>query len=131
MRWKYFIPHVWNRTRQAWEDIYLLPADELYKGQALWLTVDALGDRTNVEHGTDREEFQVEALKKLGDRPYLIDGADMIVRSADFSMDELLDWVRIWLRENRLTVTDLVEASVEEFSGKAFHADLMLRTPET
>ena len=48
-------------------------------------------------------------------------------RPMDFSKEELLDWVCVWLRENGLPVANLVEGSMEEFRGKAFHADLASR----
>jgi hypothetical protein len=124
MRWKYYIPHLWEAERQVWEDVYLLPANDAYDKPALWLTIDGLGDAAKPEHGSERPEFQADALRKLGDLPYFIDGTDMVVRMDDFSMTELLDWVRVWLRENGLPVTALVEGSVEEFKGKAFHAGL-------
>jgi hypothetical protein len=44
MNWKYFIPHIWERDREIWEDVYLLPIDGHYNEEALWLTIDALGN---------------------------------------------------------------------------------------
>jgi hypothetical protein len=125
MDWKYFIPHVWERERQVWEDVYLLPLDGSDHSQALWLTVDAIGNPEIPEHGLDWAEFQSEALQKLGDRPFHIEGTDMLIRAIDFSKAELLDWVRVWLRENGRPVAGLIEGTTEDFRGKAFHADLL------
>ena len=125
MDWKYFIPHVWEHERQIWEDVYLLPLDGRYNGQALWLTVDALGNVEILEHGSDRAEFQSKAQQKLGDRPFHIDGTDMLICSEDFSKAELLDWVRVWLRENGVPVARRIEGTPEDFRGKAFHVDLL------
>lgn len=125
MEWKYYIPHVWERDRQVWEDVYLLPAKGEYVGQALWLTIDALGDVDDPEHGSDRREFQAESLQRLGDRDYYMDGTDMVIRTRDFSKEELLEWALVWLRENGLPAITLIEGSIDEFQGKALHADLI------
>lgn len=117
MDWKYFIPHIWEREREIWEDVYLLPVDSHYDGAALWLTIDALGNVDIPEHA--------EALQRLGDRSFYIDGSDMLIRAEDFTKQELLAWVRIWLQENELSVTNLIEGLKEEFRGRAFHADLL------
>jgi hypothetical protein len=125
MDWKYFIPHIWEREREVWEDVYLLPIQSQYDGETLWLTIDALGNVEVPEHGSDRAEFQVEALQKLGDRAFHIDGADILIRAEDFNKQELLDWVRVWLQENGFPVSNLVEGLEDEFRGLAFHADLL------
>jgi len=128
MDWKYFIPHVWEQKRQVWEDVYLLPIDDHYNGQALWLTIDALGNVEIHEHGSDRANFRDDALRKLGDRPFHIEGTDMLIRAEDFSLAELLDWARVWLRENGLPVIRLIEGTTEDFRGKAFHVDLLSKS---
>lgn len=95
MNWKYHIPHVWDSPRVVWEDIWLLPDDPNYEGESIWLTVDALGDTASPTQDPKRAEFQKEALKKLGDRQYWIDSANMIVRAKDFTKAELLRWVKV------------------------------------
>jgi hypothetical protein len=125
MNWKYYVPHVWDTPRTVWEDIYLLPDVPDPEPKSIWLTVDALGDIADPAHDSDREEFQRTALAKLGDREYWIEGAEMIVRARDFSQEELLGWVRIWLAEQGLPVADLVEAPLEAFVGTNEHPVLL------
>jgi hypothetical protein len=124
--WKYYIPHVWDGDRQIWEDIYVLPIDARYNGNAVWLTIDAvLAYRSHTEVDFDLAESPARTLQRLGNRDFHIDGTDMLVRAEDFSKEELLDWVRVWLRENDLAVDNLIEGNAEEFKGKAFHVDLV------
>lgn len=128
MDWKYYIPHLWDREREVWEDIYLLPVEDIgYDGKALWLTINALGD---VDSVSERAEMQAEFLNQLGDRDYYIDGTEMIVKAIDLSKMELLEWVRVWLREHRLPISNLIEAPVEEFRHKAMYADLVVEYRE-
>jgi hypothetical protein len=132
MNWKYHIPHVWDTPRAVWEDVYLRPDVPDSDEQSVWLTIDALGDASDPNHGSDRAEFQKEALAKLGENAYWTDGADMIVRVRDFSKEEFLSWVKVWLEHNGLPVTDLVEAPFTEFAGTNPHAELLdaIRDPE-
>ena len=125
MDWKYFIPHIWDREREVWEDVYLLPVDSDYDGEALCLTVDAFGNTDIAEHGSDRAIFQVEALQKLGDKPFYMDDSSLLIRDEDFTKQELLAWVRVWLQELGFTVTSLIEGSRDEFRDRAFHVDCM------
>src|SRR5439155_21764974 len=104
-----------------------LPVNTQYEGEAIWLTIDALGNVETSEYDSGSDNGRSDALEKLGDRQYYIDGTDMLIRLTDFSKEELLDWVRVWLRENGLPVTNLVEGSASDFRGKAFHADLVSR----
>ena len=126
MNWKYYIPHSWNSPRAVWEDVWLLPCDPDYKGESIWLTVDALGDASDPTHGSERPEFQKEALEKLGQNDYWIEAGDMIVRARDFSKEELLEWVKTWLRETGFKVTALVEASIEEFAETNEQAKMIM-----
>ncbi len=43
MKWKYFIPHTWDSptSRQTWAEVWLLPDDPNYRGDSVWLTIDA------------------------------------------------------------------------------------------
>ena len=68
MKWKYQIPHKWENadTRHVWEDVWLMPADPAYSGKSIWITIDAMGDVNNPEHGSERAASQVKALAKLG-----------------------------------------------------------------
>ncbi len=123
--WKYCFPHVRDRPRQVWEGVYLLPDSPKYSGPGLWLTVDALGNVNNPAHGTDRASFQKTALRKLGEADYWIDGGEMVVRQEDFSKEELLDWVRVWLEHHGLPVGRLREAPASEFVGFVRHATII------
>jgi hypothetical protein len=116
MNWKYYIPHVWDAPRTVWGDVWLLPCDPNYKGESIWLTVDALGDVSEPTHGSERAEFQKQALERLGQSDYWIEAGDMIVRAKDFSKEELLEWVKTWLTATGFKVTALVEAPMEEFA---------------
>jgi len=132
MKWKYHIPHKWEspEARHVWEDVWLMPADPDYSGKSLWITVDALGDVNNPEHGSERAAFQAKALAKLGDNDTWVrypgdqsdPGTDMIVRVVDFSREELIEWVRFWMMEVGLEVDELVEAPFDDFRGTNTHA---------
>ena len=117
MIWKYYIPHIWEEERTVWEDVYLLPAEQNYDGEALWLTVDALGFY--------EAEERVAAEHQLKGEAYWIDEAEMLVRAEDFSLAELLAWTQIWLQANGLDVTELVEGTAAEFRGKLTEYDLV------
>ena len=125
--WKYCFPHVWDSPRQVWEDVYLLPDSDSYTGPGFFLTVDALGNADNPAHGTDRAEFQKEALAKLGTAEYFIDEGEMIVRREDFTKKELLAWVRVWLEHHGLSVRGLREAPSSEFVGAIDHDTLIAK----
>ncbi|MGD9244302.1 MAG: hypothetical protein PVH36_05175 [Desulfobacterales bacterium] len=125
MKWKYHIPHVWERERQVWEDIYLMPLDKNWKEGSIHLTIDALGNIENPEHGDEREEFQKEFKEKLEEENYYISGADMIVNSEDFNKKELIDWVIVWLKEQNLPVSELIEAPIEDFAETNEHAKMV------
>src|SRR5689334_18521242 len=102
--WKYCLPHVWDRPREVWEDVYLLPDDPAYVGPGLHFTVDAFGNVLEPSHGSDRAAFQEEALAKLAGAPFWIDGDQMLLRQEDFSRDELMGWIRVWLEHHGFAV---------------------------
>lgn len=110
MIWKYYIPAVWKSDRAVWEDVFLLPNDPEYDGQALWLTIDTLG----YYEGDEREE----AVAQLDHQLYAIDGTDMLVRAESFSKRELLDWVSLWFEENDVEFSGLKEGNSKEFRGR-------------
>ena len=127
MKWLYHIPHVWDAPtdRHVWEDVYLLPESAPDGMPSLWVTVDALGDPTVPEHGSDRAEFCAESLVTLGDNDWHINETNMLVRPIDFNLAELLDWVRIWLRETGFDCTDLIATPIEMFANTNDHASLV------
>jgi hypothetical protein len=74
MLWKYCFPHLWDRPRQVWEDVYLRPASP-QGAPRIHLTVDALGDADDPDHGSDRAEYQTQVLDKLRDAEFFLSKA--------------------------------------------------------
>ncbi len=124
MKWLYHIPHVWDAPtdRHVWEDVYLQPESAPNGTPSLWLTVDALGDPKIPEHGSDRAEFRMESLAKLGDGDWHINESHILVRSVDFNFAELLDWAYFWLRETGFPCSELMLAPIERFANTNDHA---------
>src|SRR5215210_2878354 len=110
MKWKYYIPAVWEPDeRQTWEDVRLLPDNETYHGASIWLTIDSL---------TSAVEYLSEKQMRSPEVPaggFHIDGTDMIVGVKDFSQEEILDWTKVWLSESGFSVTELLEGTFEDF----------------
>jgi len=109
MKWKYYIPAEWKPDeRHTWEDVWLLPGDENYRGESVWLTIDSLTSATEfLDEGHQHSQLQPGE--------FSIDGGDMIVGVNDFSKNEFLDWVEVWLRESGFVDSELLEASYEDF----------------
>ena len=63
MNWKYYCPRTWDEPRQVWEDVYLLPDDPSYKGEAIHLTVDAFGDAQNPAHQHLQEQQLLQLIQ--------------------------------------------------------------------
>ncbi len=123
--WKYCIPHVWERPRQIWEDVYLLPDDPAYDGPGLHLTVDGLENVLDSLPDAERQAAEADALAQLGDAEFWIDGGDMLLRQEDFSHEELLSWVRVWLVYQGFSVERLREAPEAEFAERVEHAGIV------
>jgi predicted protein tyrosine phosphatase len=109
MRWKFSLPNVpGGGERTALEDLYLMPEDGSSDGRSYWVTVEGLQSFT----GGTREE----KLDRLSGKDYDIsDTMDMLVHQEDFSREELLGWVRIFI-QNRLgdQHPELIEAEGDE-----------------
>jgi len=131
MKWKYFIPHVWDSTedKTTWEDVFVLPEKKPGPGterKSVWVTVDALGlpDREDSERMETFKNFS----SKLGEKDHYIDRdqGDMIVRAESFNLKELLGYIEIFIRE---TFGDdrpeLSEGTVEDFRGTHPHIDFL------
>lgn len=121
MKWKYYIPHAWDEPRESWEDFYLLPCDPSYRGDSIWLTIDALDDVNGTTAVLDTEDFH-RLEKEMEGKDYVVHGTDMIVRGEAFTKREFLKWVKVWLEENGFEVDELVEAPFEDFEGTNQHA---------
>lgn len=122
MKWKYYIPHIWESERTTWEDVYLLPDYPGYDGNSIWLTVDAiLGLLANKDLDDEEKATLSERCQQMGERQYVIDEADMTVKAEDFSKEELLGWVRVWLEESGFEVKELVEGTLEDFEDSNEH----------
>ncbi len=46
---------------------------------------------------------------------FYFDGTNMLVGVNDFSREELLHWITVWLKESDFLVTELIEGTHEEF----------------
>jgi DNA-binding transcriptional regulator YiaG len=113
MKWKYYIPHVWDDERYSWEDFWLRPCDPDFSGKNIILTIETLGDGS-WRDWLRREDYE-DRLRQIQDKEYDISGDDMIVRGVAFSKEEFLKWVKIWLSDNDFDVDELVEAPFEDF----------------
>ncbi len=94
MHWKYAFPDPWTDPAQrvALEDIYLIPPDDRAGLSACWLTLEGLRSFTGGTHE--------EKLDRLGGAEFTInDSMDMLIRREDFDKEELLAWVRVFIRE--------------------------------
>ena len=117
MQCKYFIPSEWNQNeKRLWEDIWLLPDDKSYGGESIWLTIDSL---TFAVEYLSEEAAQMSKVQAGG---FYIDGTNMLVGVNDFSREELLYWVAVWLKEADFMVTELIEGTNEEFKDTNDHA---------
>jgi hypothetical protein len=125
--WKYCIPHAWEHPRQIWEDVYLLPDDPAYAGPGLHLTMDGLENVLCSLPDAERQAAEADALAQLGDAEFRIDGGDMLSRQEDFSREEPLSWVRVWLAHHGFSVERLREAPEAEFAERVERAGVVDR----
>jgi predicted protein tyrosine phosphatase len=113
MLWKYCLPESWNshEERIALEDVFLMKMESGGEGESFWVTLEGLQSKT----GGTREE----KLRRLGEREYVIDdGLDMLVGREDFNRDELLFWVKEFIRVKLGDAEpDLREADPSEFEA--------------
>lgn len=66
-------------------------------------------------------DYTQKVLEEMGNNLFLIDQKDnteMIVNVLDFTKEELLIWVKVWLKEMGFVVMDLIEGTREEFNGR-------------
>jgi hypothetical protein len=134
MKWKYYIPHVWNspEDRTVWEDVWLLPEDGSNDGKSYWFTLNALcfgaaGIDAEYPHDPDdpfggfggSEAVRAMNLQLLGDRDYFITPVlDMVARVEDFNLRELLAWTTVFIKDHFGDPDpELVPGDYEEFGG--------------
>ncbi len=136
--WKYCLCHEWLQERVTWEDFLVLPDDPDKDEQALWLTFSTLGDGPESPLDPDSIAFYERCFKLLDGRKYWVrtpeepplGDADLLINGLDFSKEELVEWIRVWLNENGLSVDDLIEAPLSEFRNRSSHADALLGLQE-
>src|SRR5262249_13236025 len=94
MHWHYHFPHVWEHPRYDWEDVWLRPDDPNCYGLAYNLTVQGLDNvHSPALLQSLREEVNARFWAVCEDDFHW----EMTVRAADFSADELLDRVDLFL----------------------------------
>lgn len=134
MKWKYYIPHVWDSPEQrtVWEDVWLLPEDGRSGGKSYWFTLNALtfgAAGIDEEYPEDPDDplglfgshqgVREMNLRLLGDRDYFITPKlDMVARVEDFDLGELLEWTKLFIREHfHDPAPSLVRGAWEDFDG--------------
>jgi hypothetical protein len=143
MKWKYYIPHVWNspEDRTQWEDVWLLPEDGRNGGKSYWFCLNALsygaaGVDGGYPHDPDdpiglfggSQQVRETNLRLLGGRDFFITPLlDMVARVEDFvedfNMRELLDWTSLFIRVHFGDPEPvLIQGEHEEFAGTNPHA---------
>jgi predicted protein tyrosine phosphatase len=94
MQWKFCLPDPWTDpgARVALEDVYLIPPAGQTGPPSYWFTLEGLHSFTGGTHD--------EKLERLGGTDFVItDSMDMLIRHADFNKDELLEWTRLFIRQ--------------------------------
>lgn len=132
MDWKYYIMHEWpDGERFTWGEAFLLPDDPTYDGAAVWLTFRCIGD-SSLFDDEDGKQWHEKALRKLAGRSHYVVGedddlgdSDLIVAPADFSHDEFMNWVEVWIKAQGLSFDRLIPAPLDDFTGRSDHADLL------
>ncbi len=133
INWKYYIPHTWEDNEKfRWADIWLLPDKSDYKGDSLWLTIDALGNSSDI-YNEEQKEYREEMLQKLGDRDFYCDDEklDMIVRADNFTKEEFLKWVKVCITHKGFPCKDLVESTFEDFKDTNEQAKVIYNISES
>jgi len=137
MKWKYFIPHVWDSPEQrtTWEDVWLLPEDGRNDGKSYWFTLNALimgAAGVGEDYPEDPNDpfgpgtfnlVRQMNLRLLAERDYFITPRmDMVARIENFNIRELLDWTKVFIKDYFGDAEpELVEGRFDEFSGSNDH----------
>ena len=137
MRWKYFIPHIWDQPLSFWEDIWLWPEDHEIKGNMgnkINLTIDALGHLSYIYGQGGDDGLQFTNRLKTDNQAYWIwpypegeawtDEVSMIVNADEISIEDVIRCAKIYLKHMGYAVANLREASREKaFSNVAAQGD--------
>lgn len=132
MDWKYYIVHEWpDGQRFRFGETFLLPDDPSCDGKAILLTFRGVGDSPELDDEGERQ-WHEEALRKLAGRSHYVVGedddlgdSDLIVAAADFSHDEFMSWVEVWIKAHGLAFSRLVQAPFDDFTGQSDRADFL------
>lgn len=111
MKWKYSFHHAWDENRTDWAEAFVRPNDADDTVASLWVTVVC----APADSSFGREDID----------------ADLVVDARDFTQSEFLHYVTVWLREQGMTVTELVPATLEDFAGTHAHADFLIHLRRT
>jgi len=108
MIWLYYVVHdLAGSATTNWEDVWVMPETHDLAEPSLWLTVET----------PEFSNIAPDRIKKLGAKPYLIEGTDMLVNVERFTHDELLEYVGIWLRDTGFEDVVLKPGKFENFSN--------------
>jgi len=95
-------------------------------GEPLWFTVDALGRPEDSIFPNEHED----ALAELGDKPYVIEASDMIVKAERLTKEDVLKWAKVWLEHEGFEVTGFEESTLEEFQESNQHVREIAKAKE-
>lgn len=121
MRWKYWIPHIWEPPEELhnWGDVYLLPEDKNYSGDALFLTIYALPLGTTPK--AELDELPEKTLAQVRSQGYAVEreNADIYVNTEAFTLPELLSWVPMFFKDQEIAFAEMTPGTIDEFRGRA------------
>jgi len=124
MKWKYYIPHIWDKPYHVWEDIWMKPDDPNFQGNMgnmINLTIDALGALEDDDNEKVRK--LAKYLKSTGKEywawPYprgefWEDNVSMIINVKHFTRDDVINYARIYLQLKGSQVSSFDEMTEEE-----------------
>jgi hypothetical protein len=135
MKWKYYIPRLWDSPEQRTirEDVWLLPEDTPNDGKSYWFTLNALTSEAAGIEGKYRDDSDEAVremhLRLLGNREYFITPVfDMVARVENFNIDDLLEWTKLFIRVQFGDAEPvLVEGDLEDFGGASRYVDEIRR----
>jgi hypothetical protein len=132
MNWIYYILHEWPQNeKMAWAEALVLPHDLEYTSEAIWVTIDSLGSFHLEDSG--HKELHDLCVKLIGDKEFWIKDeeekevltidSDMVVRQYNFTKDEFLHYLKIWIESKVMKIESLLEGKIIDFAGRHSIAD--------